>query len=253
VCAQPGARCLFSMPDQMFTSQFPISSNLACWWLPACQLGISLSPQGPPLYKFTQRDGRKGPPAGNKAKCKCTNTPHSRAIISAIICTVTCWCLCIREFARLFLNSSPCILATAGIVQVAAVLATMHQLGLVHLDVKPGNILQSRKHASTFKLGDYGLAARIDGCLPIEEGDRRYLPPELLSGDHSCLSAADIFSLGITLYELASGVELDYDGEQYASLRRGEALQLPACSPVFNSQLQVWLWSIVQTHVPSMK
>jgi hypothetical protein len=28
---------------------------------------------------FTERDGKKGPPAGNKAKCNCTNTPHSRA------------------------------------------------------------------------------------------------------------------------------------------------------------------------------
>jgi hypothetical protein len=28
---------------------------------------------------FTERDGRKGPPAGNKAKCNCTNTPHSKA------------------------------------------------------------------------------------------------------------------------------------------------------------------------------
>jgi hypothetical protein len=30
-------------------------------------------------FTFTERDGRKGPPAGNKAKCHCTNTPHSRA------------------------------------------------------------------------------------------------------------------------------------------------------------------------------
>jgi hypothetical protein len=30
-------------------------------------------------YMLTKRDGRKGPPAGNKAKCNCTNTPHSRA------------------------------------------------------------------------------------------------------------------------------------------------------------------------------
>jgi hypothetical protein len=28
---------------------------------------------------FTERDGRKGPPAGNKAECNCTNTPHSKA------------------------------------------------------------------------------------------------------------------------------------------------------------------------------
>jgi ankyrin repeat protein len=32
----------------------------------------------PALYRFTERDGRKGPPAGNKAKCNCTNTPHSK-------------------------------------------------------------------------------------------------------------------------------------------------------------------------------
>jgi hypothetical protein len=34
----------------------------------------------PTYYRFTERDGRKGPPAGNKAKCNCTNTPQARPL-----------------------------------------------------------------------------------------------------------------------------------------------------------------------------
>jgi hypothetical protein len=44
-------------------------------------------------YIFTERDGRKGPPAGNKARCNRTNTPHSKSEINHIInhsCSKTC-------------------------------------------------------------------------------------------------------------------------------------------------------------------
>lgn len=127
-------------------------------------------------------------------------------------------------------------------VQVSGVLATMHRLGFAHLDVKPGNILQSRQDERVFKLGDFGLATRTDGCLEVEDGDRLYLAPELLAGDHSDLCATDVFSLGIALFELVTGIALEHDGEQYTVLRSGQALKLPATiSAAFGSVLQVRL------------
>jgi hypothetical protein len=44
------------------------------------------------LYRFTERDGRKGPPAENKARCNRTNTPHSKAVMlyRPRVCAIGC-------------------------------------------------------------------------------------------------------------------------------------------------------------------
>jgi hypothetical protein len=47
-------------------------------WRSVLQTTVALSTAGAE-YRFIERDGRKGPPAGNKAKCNRTNTPHSKA------------------------------------------------------------------------------------------------------------------------------------------------------------------------------
>lgn len=92
-----------------------------------------------------------------------------------------------------------------------------------HLDVKPANILQAHGSVAAFKLGDLGNSVRVDGGpWQVDEGDRIYLPGELLAGDHSCLFAADIFSLGISVFELSTGSPLPEDGNEYAALRRGD-------------------------------
>lgn len=101
-------------------------------------------------------------------------------------------------------------------------------MDFAHLDVKPANILQSRGHSSTFKLGDLGNAVRVNGGpQQVDEGDRIYLPGELLAGDHSSLFAADVFSLGISVFELSTGCPLPEDGNEYAALRQGD---VPAMS-----------------------
>ncbi len=71
------------------------------------------------------------------------------------------------------------------------------------------NILYSRTHK--YKIADLGLSriAERQAGEDINEGDSRYLAPELLN-DYSehlpDLTKADIFSLGVTIYELMTGI-----------------------------------------------
>lgn len=71
------------------------------------------------------------------------------------------------------------------------------------------------------KLADFGLIFDVKNSNRSRaiEGDSRYIAPELMEGNY-CLSN-DIFSLGITLLELASNVELPANGGLWQSLRTG--------------------------------
>jgi serine/threonine protein kinase len=63
------------------------------------------------------------------------------------------------------------LVTTAPSVQIASALCHMHQLGIVHMDVKPDNIYKCGD--KSFKLGDFGLATRKSGKAKWEEGDSR--------------------------------------------------------------------------------
>jgi serine/threonine protein kinase len=111
--------------------------------------------------------------------------------------------------------------ASRLITQVANALAAAHQKGVIHLDVKPGNILLDED--SNAYLGDFGLAKQIDPSTnPISsEGGARgtpgYIAPELFL-EAEALPQADIFSLGITLYECLAGIHPFSDNRyQYVS------------------------------------
>jgi serine/threonine protein kinase len=126
---------------------------------------------------------------------------------------------------------------------VSTVVTTLHDLGFVHLDIKPDNILLARLKSADgekcYKLGDYGLATKADGSWPIDEGDRRYCSKELMAGSRADLRAADVFSLGLTVYELASQTELPNDGPEYTCLREGKLPRLHGYSLALQDLVQV--------------
>ncbi|MEJ2862212.1 serine/threonine-protein kinase [Actinomycetospora flava] len=91
--------------------------------------------------------------------------------------------------------------------QVADALDAAHQAGIVHRDVKPGNVLLGAD--GTVKITDFGIS-RATGDLTLTRtgmlaGTPAYLAPEVARGDDST-SASDVFSLGATLYAAVEGV-----------------------------------------------
>jgi serine/threonine protein kinase len=92
-------------------------------------------------------------------------------------------------------------------MQTAAGLAAAHDKGLIHRDIKPGNILLERT-GQRVKLTDFGLARAAEDVRltrsGLVAGTPLYMSPEQASGEE--LDArSDLFSLGVVLYELAAG------------------------------------------------
>jgi wee1-like protein kinase len=102
--------------------------------------------------------------------------------------------------------------------QMLLALEIVHRRGMVHLDIKPGNIFLK---GGVYKLGDFGLVTLRENSGNIMEGDARYMSKELLEDNCPHLTKADIFSLGITLYEALTARPLPVNGAEWHRLRSG--------------------------------
>ena len=118
------------------------------------------------------------------------------------------------------------------VAQTASALQAAHNAGLVHRDIKPGNLLITPE--GRVKITDFGIA-RIADQVPLTAtgqvmGTVQYLSPEQASG-HPASPTTDIYSLGIVAYEALAG-RRPFTGESQVAIAMAQINEAPPELPV---------------------
>ena len=118
-------------------------------------------------------------------------------------------------------------LALDVLEQAAHGLSIIHRMGLVHRDIKPGNLLVTQN--GQVKIADFGIAKAAE-AVPLTRtgmvvGTAQYVSPEQAQG-HSVTPASDVYSLGVVGYEMLAG-KRPFHGDSSVSVALAHINQAP--------------------------
>lgn len=102
-------------------------------------------------------------------------------------------------------------IALQVVVDVAGALLALHEKGLVHRDVKPGNVIWSEERGAVLIDLGFALQGGNADASDTTAGTVHYIAPEQARGDGKLDVRADIYALGATLYHLTTG-SLPFEG-----------------------------------------
>src|SRR5678815_5372157 len=129
--------------------------------------------------------------------------------------------------------------------RVADALGYAHTMGVVHRDIKPANIMYEPE-SDTVKVTDFGIARITDSSKTktgMVLGTPSYMSPEQLAG-RKIDGRSDLFSLGVTLYQLLSG-RLPFEGESMTQLMFAIANTPHPPIREFNPALPAWIDALI--------
>src|SRR5437868_547470 len=133
------------------------------------------------------------------------------------------------------------------IAQACRGLEYAHRHGVVHRDVKPGNLLVS--DGEVVKLADFGIARAVDQSSITQVGSvlgtAAYLAPEQARGEEAG-PRADIYSLGVVTYQLMSG-RLPYEASSLSELALKQQREAPIPLDQLNDRVPRTLAQAVAT------
>jgi serine/threonine protein kinase len=129
-------------------------------------------------------------------------------------------------------------------VQLLRAVRYIHARGIIHHDLKPDNAIVGTD--GQLKLTDFGIARRHDADITptgVVIGTVQYLSPEQIEGEPARV-ASDLYSVGVTLYELLTG-QVPFNDDTIAAVLRAHVQERPAPPSALNPAVSSQLDSIV--------
>jgi serine/threonine protein kinase len=150
-----------------------------------------------------------------------------------------------RSGAQILQRHGPVDAETAAEVgiQACAGLDYAHRRGIIHRDVKPGNLMVTGGPVGggemTVKLTDFGIARAIEQTRITQVGSvvgtAAYLAPEQVRGEEAT-PATDVYALGVVLYQFLTG-RLPYEGSSLAELAVRQQNEKPLPPSTYNGDV----------------